>query len=208
MTVRTLVAHKGGAEVKVVLNETPGTAQLVISTKGDVGGIETAPSPTAAAAARPTARAGAPRLEVPERARGTLQCQDAEVVVNGNDGDPCSRGNTVSPFGYGNYSANPTANAANAAAVEALCRQMMGSAGAAQYYRDGRVFPTGQGGGAVFISKRISGGQLDGLGCIGDRALPVTQHHTFPSPVAIGLRQLGIKRQRLGKRAHCFFVIS
>ncbi len=78
-----------------------------------------------------------------------------QTLVNGNDGDPCSRGNTVSPFGYGNYSANSAANAANAAQVEALCRQMMGSAGAAQFYRDGRVYPTGQGG--AFVTSLSAG---------------------------------------------------
>lgn len=77
-----------------------------------------------------------------------------QTLVLGSDGDPCSRGSTVSPFGYGNYSANPTGNT-DAAQVEALCRQMMGVEGAAQYYREGRVYGTNQGG--VFISS-LSGG--------------------------------------------------
>jgi outer membrane receptor protein involved in Fe transport len=75
---------------------------------------------------------------------GEVFTSRTQTLVGGADGDPCSRGNTVAPFGYGNYSANPDENAANAAAVEALCRQMMGTAGAAQYYREGRVYPTGQ----------------------------------------------------------------
>jgi outer membrane receptor protein involved in Fe transport len=90
---------------------------------------------------------------------GEVFTSRTQTLVNGNDGDACSRGNTVSPFGYGNYSANPAANPTNAAEVEALCRQMMGSAGAAQYYRDGRVYPTGQGG-AFITSLSAGAGEL------------------------------------------------
>ena len=68
-----------------------------------------------------------------------------QSLVASSDGDPCSRGNIVEPFGYGNYSANPTANPANAAAIEALCRSVMGTQGAAEYYREGRTYPTGSG---------------------------------------------------------------
>jgi len=59
-----------------------------------------------------------------------------------NDGDPCSRGNTTTPVVYGNYSANTGLNT-DAAKVEAICRTLMGVDGANQYYRDGRVYPTG-----------------------------------------------------------------
>jgi iron complex outermembrane receptor protein len=64
-----------------------------------------------------------------------------QTLVNGADGDPCSRSITVAPFGYGNYSANTAANP-DGAKVEALCRQLMGAGGAAQFYRDGRTYPT------------------------------------------------------------------
>jgi outer membrane receptor protein involved in Fe transport len=77
-----------------------------------------------------------------------------QTLVNGSDGDPCSRGSTVAPFGYGNYSANPNGNT-DASRVESLCRQMMGTGGAAQYYRDGRVYDTNQGG--IFISSLSAG---------------------------------------------------
>lgn len=77
-----------------------------------------------------------------------------QTLVLGADGDACSRGSTVSPFGYGNYSANAAVNP-DAAKVETLCRQMMGTEGSAQYYRDGRVYGTNQGG--VFISSLSSG---------------------------------------------------
>jgi len=77
-----------------------------------------------------------------------------QSLVLGADGDPCSRGSTVSPFGYGNYSANSAANP-DGARVEALCRQMMGAEGAAQFYADGRTYPTNQGG--VFISSLAAG---------------------------------------------------
>ncbi|HEY6816938.1 MAG TPA: TonB-dependent receptor, partial [Croceibacterium sp.] len=86
---------------------------------------------------------------------GEVFTSRTQTLVNGNDGDACSRGNTVAPFGYGNYSANTAPNPDNAAAVEALCRQMMGTAGSAQYYRDGRVYPTGQGG--AFITSLSAG---------------------------------------------------
>jgi outer membrane receptor protein involved in Fe transport len=91
-----------------------------------------------------------------------------QTLVTGSDGDPCSRGSTVSPVGYGNYSANPigansdlTPNPAdavgnpNAAKVEALCRLTMGTDGAAQYYRDAQVYPTNQGG--AFVSSLSAG---------------------------------------------------
>jgi len=77
-----------------------------------------------------------------------------QTLVLGADGDPCSRGSTVSPFGYGNYSANAAVNT-DGAKVETLCRQMMGTEGATQYYRDGRVYGTNQGG--VFVSSLSSG---------------------------------------------------
>jgi outer membrane receptor protein involved in Fe transport len=86
---------------------------------------------------------------------GEVFTSRTQTLVSGNDGDPCSRGNTVSPFGYGNYSANPAANGANAARVEAICRQLMGTEGAAQYYREGRVYPTGQGG--AFVTSLAAG---------------------------------------------------
>jgi outer membrane receptor protein involved in Fe transport len=78
-----------------------------------------------------------------------------QTLAASSDGDPCSRGNTNSPFGYGNYSANPAENS-NAAAVESLCRAVMGSAGAAEYYREGRTFPTGQG---TFVPSLSAGAQ-------------------------------------------------
>lgn len=77
-----------------------------------------------------------------------------QTLVNGLDGDPCSRGSTVSAVGYGNYSANAAVNP-DGAKVEALCRTLMGTDGAAQYYRDGRIYPTNQGG--VFVSSLSAG---------------------------------------------------
>jgi len=74
------------------------------------------------------------------------------------DGDPCSRGNRTSPSFFGNYSANPiglngelqpdaadTFGNANAAKVEALCRQIMTPTGADTFYTAGRVYPTNTG---------------------------------------------------------------
>jgi outer membrane receptor protein involved in Fe transport len=77
-----------------------------------------------------------------------------QTLVSGSDGDACSRGSTVSPFGYGNYSANASVNP-DGAKVEALCRAMMGTDGAAQFYREGQTYPTNQGG--VFISSLSAG---------------------------------------------------
>lgn len=74
------------------------------------------------------------------------------------DGDPCSRGNLTNPVFFGNYSANPigldselqpnaadTFGNANAAQVEAVCRSMMGTEGAATFYEPGRTYPTNTG---------------------------------------------------------------
>lgn len=74
--------------------------------------------------------------------------------VSGVDGDPCSRGNTTTPVVYGNYSANGALNA-DAARVEGLCRQLMTADAQNQYYRDGRIFPTGQGN--TFVSQLLAG---------------------------------------------------
>ncbi len=73
-----------------------------------------------------------------------------------NDGDPCSRANPTAPPGIGNYSANPLGQTAelvpdatdttgnpDAAKVEALCRQIMGSDGATVYYTPNRVYNAG-----------------------------------------------------------------
>ena len=49
------------------------------------------------------------------------------------EGDPCSTRNPSMPAFIGNYSANPTLNP-NAAAVQNLCRQIMGPVAAAYYY--------------------------------------------------------------------------
>jgi len=74
------------------------------------------------------------------------------------DGDPCSRANPANPVGIGNYSANPiglnselqpnsadTFGNADAAKVEALCRQIMdrdGNNGSATYYTVNRTYST------------------------------------------------------------------
>jgi outer membrane receptor protein involved in Fe transport len=92
---------------------------------------------------------------------GELYTAATQVFTANSDGDPCSRGNLTNPVGFGNYSANPVgfnsdlgANAADtfgnadAPKVEALCRQLMGPDGAAQYYRTGRVYSTG----AAFVT--------------------------------------------------------
>jgi iron complex outermembrane receptor protein len=74
--------------------------------------------------------------------------------VAGLDGDPCSRGNTTTPVVYGNYSANTALNSSGAR-VEALCRQLMTTDAQNQYYRDGRIFPNGQGN--TFVSQLLAG---------------------------------------------------
>ena len=99
---------------------------------------------------------------------GELFTAPTENFTFGSDGDACSRGNIIFPRGYGNYSANP-GNASgdvvagttvlgkanpDAAKVEALCKQLMGEAGANQYYRAGRTFPIG---GFSFITAQIVG---------------------------------------------------
>jgi len=74
------------------------------------------------------------------------------------DGDPCSRGNVTNPVFFGNYSANPvglnselepnpadTVGNPNAARVEAMCRVMMGTEGAADFYEPGRIYPNNTG---------------------------------------------------------------
>ena len=86
---------------------------------------------------------------------GEVFTSRTQTLVSGTDGDPCSRGNTVAPFGYGNYSANAAANAANAGGVEALCRQMMGTAGAASTTATGACIRPGQGG--AFITSLSPG---------------------------------------------------
>ncbi len=107
---------------------------------------------------------------------GELFTAATQVFTVNSDGDPCSRGNRVSPVGFGNYSANrvglngdlqpfpagtsdtdggnASGNAA-AAQVEALCRQIMGADGAQQYYRDGRTYATGGG----FVTVLLTGNQ-------------------------------------------------
>jgi outer membrane receptor protein involved in Fe transport len=82
----------------------------------------------------------------------TARTQTQTLVT---DGDPCSRGNVTNPIFFGNYSANPigadsnlnpnasdTVGNPNAAKVEALCRTIMGSDGAAQFYETDRIYPT------------------------------------------------------------------
>jgi iron complex outermembrane receptor protein len=74
------------------------------------------------------------------------------------DGDPCSRGNRTNPAFFSNYSANPigqnselqpdaadTVGNANAAKVEALCRQIMTTTGAETFYAPNRIYPTNTG---------------------------------------------------------------
>jgi iron complex outermembrane receptor protein len=88
------------------------------------------------------------------------------TLGNNFDGDPCSRSNPSNPVGIGNYSANPiglnselqapTPSApdqlggnADAAKVEALCRQIMdrdGSGGSAVYYEANRTYSAAVGG--------------------------------------------------------------
>lgn len=84
---------------------------------------------------------------------GELYTASTQIFTANSDGDPCSRGNLTAPVGFSNYSANPigqtsdlapnaadTFGNADAAKVEALCRQLMGPDGATQYYRAGRVY--------------------------------------------------------------------
>ncbi|MBO9582355.1 MAG: TonB-dependent receptor [Sphingobium sp.] len=90
---------------------------------------------------------------------GELFTAQTQIFFISGEGDPCSRGNTVAPAGFGNYSANTAAPIKNAAGVqtgggningdgakvEALCKQIMGTEGATQYYREGRTYPTAGG---------------------------------------------------------------
>lgn len=89
---------------------------------------------------------------------GELFTASTQTQTAVSDGDPCSRGNLVNPSFFGNYSANPigqtsdlqpnsgdTFGNTNAAKVEALCRQMMGTTGADTFYAAGRVYPTNTG---------------------------------------------------------------
>ncbi len=69
---------------------------------------------------------------------GELFTAKTASLAYASDGDPCSLANAVSPTVYGNYSANSGENS-DASQVEALCRQMMGTAGAADYYIAGRT---------------------------------------------------------------------
>ncbi len=70
---------------------------------------------------------------------GELFTARTNTLSFARDGDPCSLENNTSPLLYGNYSANPTLNTnGTAAQVQALCRQIMGADGAAQYYAAGR----------------------------------------------------------------------
>ncbi len=97
---------------------------------------------------------------------GELFTASTQVFTANSDGDACSRGNTVNARGFGNYSANPiglngdlaplptdTFGNADAAKVEALCRQLMGPDGAAQYYRTGRVYSTA----GAFVTVQLVG---------------------------------------------------
>lgn len=90
---------------------------------------------------------------------GELYTARTQSQSLGLDGDPCSRGNLNSPNFYGNYSANPigldsnlnplasdTTGNPNAAKVEAICRALMGTAGAAEFYQADTVYQTGAGG--------------------------------------------------------------
>jgi iron complex outermembrane recepter protein len=72
---------------------------------------------------------------------GELYTAATSTLSTSSDGDPCSRANPANPRGLGNYSANAALNA-DAAKVEALCRQIMGADGAAVYYIDGRTYST------------------------------------------------------------------
>ena len=89
---------------------------------------------------------------------GELFTASTQTQVAVSDGDPCSRGNLVSPTFFGNYSANPvgfnsdlqpsasdTVGNANAPKVEALCRQIMTPTGADTFYTAGRLYPTNTG---------------------------------------------------------------
>jgi len=86
---------------------------------------------------------------------GELFTARTQTQTQVTDGDPCSRGNVTNPVFFGNYSANPigadgdlnpdpgdTAGNPDAARVEALCRTIMGSAAASQFYEPGRIYPT------------------------------------------------------------------
>ncbi len=70
---------------------------------------------------------------------GELFTARTNTLSFANDGDPCSLENNTAPALYGNYSANPDLNTnGTAAQVQNLCRQLMGTDGAATYYADGR----------------------------------------------------------------------
>jgi iron complex outermembrane receptor protein len=97
---------------------------------------------------------------------GELFTSSTQIFTFNSDGDACSRGNITSPVGFTNYSANPigqtsdlapnaadTFGNADAAKVEALCRQLMGTDGATQYYRAGRTYSTA----GNFLTVQLSG---------------------------------------------------
>lgn len=97
---------------------------------------------------------------------GELYTASTQIFTANSDGDACSRGNLTAPVGFSNYSANPIGQNsdlapdaadnfgnADAARVEALCRQMMGPDGATQYYRNGRTYSTG----GAFLTVQLSG---------------------------------------------------
>ena len=72
---------------------------------------------------------------------GELYTAATSTLGSSFDGDPCSRANPANPAGIGNYSANSALNT-DAARVEGICRQLMGTIGADQYYRDGKIYST------------------------------------------------------------------
>ena len=66
---------------------------------------------------------------------GELFTARTNTLAYASDGDPCSLENDTSPSLTGNYSANPDLNSnGTAAQVQSLCRTLMGTDAAAQYY--------------------------------------------------------------------------
>ena len=70
---------------------------------------------------------------------GELFTARTNTLLAAGDGDPCAQENNSTPSGIGNYSASPTLNPTTAAQVQTLCTQLMGAAGAAQFYGPSRT---------------------------------------------------------------------
>ena len=76
---------------------------------------------------------------------GELFTARTNSLLFAGDGDPCAPENITTPTGVGNYSTNPDLNPETAGQVRNLCEQLMGAAGAAQFYSAARTTELAQG---------------------------------------------------------------